>query len=344
VVWIGKRIADFWTGLQRDSRGLMNHAQGVHDPLRKLIMWPIRSDWGTNVTTYASQADDDVKSFYPNDEWLIWNYEADTFQTMRFAEGRQTAVTTRMRHDDGLWRTAFVSNIVDVANMGTTAVAPRDFFDVYSLEDDYVDHRDQPLQVTATEGPNVSSETFFVGSSGSFEGVRKGDYAFIRTGDSTLNWHGTVGDVATINAANDAIAIDTPGSGTWATGGIIEIGVMPPMILKSHKMRVGEFSRNWLVNSVTLRHRLRRPYPAASTFHGWVDIVVTNEAGATSNFHPGLPSPVTSADSVSRVLSGSQTKLNNGEMRGNDMQVECTFITDGIIHVKDIVLEVNQGA
>lgn len=101
-MWIGDSIYETWKTLKRDSRGLMLHAFGAHDPQRKLLLFFVRTD--RNLALYVNQANDDAKSkvacdtvlvySYPNDAWSVWELPAD-----------REAVDARMvLCNDGLYR------------------------------------------------------------------------------------------------------------------------------------------------------------------------------------------------------------------------------------------------
>ena len=119
IQFIGMELtADFYGDTRRyktDSRGMMRHAWGCHDPSRGIVMWGLVTSQNTatmtkeNVSYTWTTADDKLKSRWPCDEVLIWNYRADAFSTWRPPTGYEVVWMRPLRDLEGQMRTCFMT-------------------------------------------------------------------------------------------------------------------------------------------------------------------------------------------------------------------------------------------
>lgn len=325
VQFIGSPILDLWQDLKRDSRGLLLHCVGVADPSRKTIMWGVRTDWHTSRYGGAGFALDEGKATIHCDEFIVWNYATNSFSTARYSGDVGTAAIGRLPHVDGIDRTAFVSSLVDWT--GAAGSVARHFHDIYSMEDNFVDHRESPLESTATVA-HASGGTTFIGGADDFTGVRVGEQAFVRTGDDTLEWYGTVGAVSTTTGTDDTIVIDTPGTSTWAIGAVIVIGVIH-MEMTTNRMRFSEIGKKGKIHSLTFLADIVGGL-SVSTEHAWVDVSVTDEDGTATNLFD---------EDIGKKLNTHVTKLSGGGIQSNTFQFNITVISDSSVRIKDIIVE-----
>lgn len=146
VSWIGRDLEAEFHGsgarYLKDSRGLMRHAFGCHDPERGLVYWGLYTEKEQALTvsyegttyTWAGANSDQLKSKWPCNEILAWSYKANAFSRWRLPASFGILWMERDVDADGTQRVLFLANDKRI----------------YALDDLFNDTNKDPIRVAVS--------------------------------------------------------------------------------------------------------------------------------------------------------------------------------------------------
>lgn len=251
--WIGRDLEREFFGptarYLRDSRGLMRHAWGCHDPERGLIYWGLYTEKDSSLTiSYAGttytwgSANDEKKSRFPCNEILVWSYRTDTFSRWVMPSG---------------FGIKWMERDTDIAGSKCTLFLGSDDR-IYQLDDLYQTFNKDVVSVTvpsAGTGATLTITPSIVSWGITTAAMLAGNYAAV--GMEVLLGRGTTtvvplyrGTVTAVSATSITVTWDQIQKGSvftnpsWKAGDTLQVGVRR-MILES----------NWIAPSGTEKPR-----------------------------------------------------------------------------------------
>jgi len=265
VQWLGMDLREAFTGInplyQRDSKGMMLHSFGVHDPERECVYFGVRSgristtmvDEGFNGYSWSS-AGDNLKTKFPCDEFLVWSYVTRGWSVWkpRFA----IYSMTRALCADGLHRMLFVAEI----DATDTTYSPYPRFIIGALEDSAQDGNFEPVKAVASAA-GAASTTFNFAAPIANLASGGGKYAngtlvtagmeYVLYNPTTKQIISTGTIVTTPNSSDTSVTLSS--AATWAAGDILLIGTLT-MRIESAKMNLEMNTSSKKIESVSLRY------------------------------------------------------------------------------------------
>lgn len=355
--FVGQDISeDFINGPERiyafDSKGMMRHSWGCHDPSRGLVLWGLRTVNDAYVLehqfeTYTwSTASDELKSRFPCDEILCWNYRTNAFSTWRLPLrilwarmiriGSGDSVLVVLAEDQRIY--ALLDGAGDMlhppTNSGLNILSPA----VVGAATTTL-----PINVMcgqdgdATTGRNRSDGTsvLFLRTGMTVEGIENGK----------LRWTTTI---ASIESTGSTGSVTLAAAQTWgkgAAGWRIRIGARPRMAITTGFVSGG-------VNPISVQGvQARYSLMGSGSAHAFVEYLsssltdqVTAEVvhGAPSDEWELLGSATAGLIPLGTDLGrvGRQRTMKRGGKDQKEIAVKVTFAGDAQIRLADLALEV----
>lgn len=305
--WLGMGIGETWSGLQRDSEGMVVCSGSAYDRERGLVFWAVRrsadGDW-------AAASSDEEKHKVP----------ADTLLVLHLAT-RAWSVVDR---PGNLAIEALASMLVDGRMAPVIASASEDrvddtFCPLYAL--DATTEAGDPTEYVVTTDRDPTNRVAVVGSA--IVDCVSGDYAMVRTADgSECKWFGLSGGEHASGLTLGESSAEANGA-TWNVGDVVVTRCAHGLIET---------------------HRLSAYVDGTQTRVVTVAVVANVEAEhAYCRVRATLPD----ADAtVVDLTEPWGMRLNNGVTTASqkcsvvDAKITLELIADGPVEIKDVLIEV----
>jgi hypothetical protein len=226
VTYIGRDLEKWFVGrsarYKRDSRGLMRHSWACHDNDRGLVYFGMFADRNGTVTvtdkgtvyTWAT-ASDQIRSRFPCDEILVWNYRQNAFSVWVPPQGLEYLWMERTVDADGANRILFLAADKNV----------------YAYDDLYNDTNKDPISgtVTVVAGTTAVPVLTITATLSSDIIARDAGENFVRNGMNVIVTRGSqatcvgTGVVASFTANTVTVTMDE--AVQLRTGDLVTIGV-----------------------------------------------------------------------------------------------------------------------
>lgn len=348
--FVGEDVRDDFTGWTRryltDTKGMMRHCWGVHDPERGLVMWGMVTD--ANTTTVIDEgvsytfetASDELRSRWPCDEVLVWSYRAGAFSTWRPPAGMEVLWMRSIRLagvNNGRTRLAFL------------AADQR----IYGLDDSWADTNFAPLEGNPSANQTTASTQLSIGAF-NVDGTAGG--AAARSVGANLIKAGM--RVEQVNADDELIAETTVESYdeatstitladalTWRRTDTFRVGVRPPMTVQTTYIG-NETMTNLSVQGVQMRYSLFGAGKAYAKVVGYK----TDAAAMATPLSVAFTTPgkwqylgnagATFFGSERDEIPSRRMQFLRGQADAPEVAVEITVTGQSQVRIADLMLEV----
>lgn len=348
--FIGSAVTELFHGPRRrylaDSRGMMRHSWSCHDKNRGLIYWGMVTKDSTVVVrdedidwTYV-QATDQIRSRFPCDEVLIWNYRADAFSTWRPPAGHEILWMRTVRLFNGETRIAFL------------AADQR----IYAFDDDAGEGNADtgPFQIL-NDGDNSTTLQFFClfpGTDGMAQTGRDGG-TWIRAGmriefldnrkGNALVASNTIAEVLSISG--NTVTVRMSNAMTWKSSAkgpwFVMVGTRAPMLIMSTYYGA-ETLDNLSVQGVQMRYSLAGSGASVAKVQAIVNSTPAALSGKVVSFTPEDAWPsLGNAFGETDVPGGNRKAFKQGHYDAPEGAIVVTIAGGARVAIQDIALEVS---
>lgn len=325
--FIGAEVEQDFRGSNRryraDSKGMMRHCFGAHDPSRGLVIWGLVSTEAThtvsfNGTSYTwATATDGVRSRFPCDELLVWSYRANAFSTVRPPAGLEHLWMRELRDKNGDTRMCFKG-----ADLRT-----------YALDESWQDtNRTVFSSHPSSTGQNSTtlavSSTWAIDGSGGATARGTGEN-LLRVGMPVVIYNADRGVVGrtTISALTYATQrITLAAAQSWYPTYTVEIGHRPSLLI--YTTWVGDNPDTQDASGVTLRYALAGAGSARALV---LALKTALEDGGTDSEYMDL------GDAQS-ARTGRRIQTSEPHVVGPEVQVQVELFGSAHVSVTDLVL------
>lgn len=330
LAWIGRELEEYFTGsfarYVRDSEGMMRHCWACHDNERGLVYFGLVTltaghsiSYRGTSTTFNAAASDEIKSRFPCDEVLIWNYRSNAFSTWIPPSGLEVYWMRRGPSDDGQERVHFL------------AADNR----IYTLDDDWVEfNSDDVIRSAVGAGSGATSITLDSAVSGT--DLDGGSY--VRSGSRVLIVDQSTGAVLSDNTlaatpGASATTVTLSNEATWADGDTVILGVPADVVVEAQFINPGIIQETQ-TDSINIRFQ---NFSSSPIDQAWVKAEIRDDTNKLVRYLNSGSLNIGTAEQITR-----QERLPRGKTSSREQSVRMSFFGASQIRLDQVFLEVTS--